>query len=169
MTIIKEKRQFFLGAAIASIVTFLDLLTKQITFNALDKIAFEQSIAFPQIEVTSFFNIAKVWNHGISFGMFNEIANSQLIFSLLQSSIALILAFWLYKNDKRHVTYALGLIIGGAMGNVFDRVKNGAVADFLDFHIAGYHWPAFNLADSCVFIGVAILLLEDLFFKKCKK
>lgn len=166
MTIIKEKRQFFLGLAIAATVTFFDLLTKHITFNALDKIAFEQSLKFPEIHVTSFFSIVKVWNYGISFGMFNSIANSQIIFSLLQFSIAVILAFWLYKNDKKHITYALGFIIGGAMGNVIDRVQNGAVADFLDFHIASYHWPAFNIADSFVFIGVAIIILEDLFFKK---
>jgi signal peptidase II len=74
-----------------------------------------------------------------------------------------VLLIWLYRNEKIYLTYALGLITGGAVGNLFDRIKNGAVADFLDFHIASYHWPAFNAADSFVFIGVAILLLEDFF------
>ena len=73
----------------------------------------------------------------------------------------------LYNRIQR--VFALGFIIGGALGNSIDRAKNGAVADFLDFHLASYHWPAFNLADSFVFIGVMILLLEDFIFKNSKK
>ena len=98
--------------------------------------------------------------------MFNQLEYSHLIFSIVQGSIALALIFWLYQNEKPHFSYALGLIIGGALGNVSDRIQNGAVADFLDFHIATYHWPAFNLADSCVFIGVMILLFDEIIFKK---
>lgn len=166
MRIFKEKKLFFLGIFIAFLVVFFDLLTKKITFAILENIAFEQITKHPEIKVTSFFNLAYVWNYGVSFGMFNDIKNSQIVFCLLQSSIAVILAFWLFNNKKMHVTYALGFIIGGALGNSIDRAKNGAVADFLDFHIASYHWPAFNLADSFVFIGVMILVFEDFIFKK---
>ena len=73
---------------------------------------------------------------------------------------------WLYCTQKLYMAWALGLIIGGAMGNLYDRIKNAAVADFLDFHIGMYHWPAFNLADSFVFIGVVLLLIEDLYLQK---
>ncbi|MBU6339677.1 MAG: signal peptidase II [Rickettsiales bacterium] len=166
MNIFKEKKLFFLGIFIAFLVVFFDLLTKRITFAILENIAFEQITKHPEIKVTSFFNLAYVWNYGVSFGMFNNVENSQIIFCLLQSSIAVILAFWMYNNNKTHVTYALAFIIGGALGNSIDRAKNGAVADFLDFHIASYHWPAFNLADSFVFIGVMILVFEDFIFKK---
>lgn len=162
----KKTKLFFLGLSIAAIVTFFDLLTKKLVFSMLDELG---SIN-PEIKVFDFFSLVKVWNRGVSFGMFNQLENSQMIFVLLQGGIALGLVFWLWRNQKLHFAIALGLIIGGAFGNVIDRVENGAVADFLDFHLYGYHWPAFNFADSCVFIGVAILLFDDLIFsKKCSK
>lgn len=122
-----------------------------------------QGIVNPQIELLPFFNIVYVWNRGVSFGMFNSIENSQIILSLLQGSIALILIILLYRNKDKYVSYAFSIIIGGALGNVIDRIKNGAVADFLDFHIASYHWPAFNVADSAIFIGVMMLLYKEFF------
>lgn len=152
--------------SIAVIAAILDLLSKRLVFAFLEKTALIHYAHNPEIEVFSFFNLVYVWNRGVSFGMFNQIANAQLVLSLLQFSIALILSFWLYKNEKTHITWALGLIIGGAFGNLIDRIRNGAVADFLDFHAFAYHWPAFNLADSFVFIGVMILIFEDLIFKK---
>jgi signal peptidase II len=106
----------------------------------------------------------------VSFGMFNQLKNSDIIFSIIQGGIGLILLFWLYQVKKPYLAIALGLVIGGAFGNTIDRFKNGAVADFLDFHIASYHWPAFNLADSAIFIGITILLCDEFIFnKKIKK
>lgn len=153
-----NKKLFLIGTLVAITVTFFDLLSKNLIFSLLD----QQGSINPEIQIFNFFSLVKVLNHGVSFGMFHDLENSQIIFSCLQGGIALGLFFWLYRNEKLHFAYALGLIIGGAFGNVIDRVQNGGVADFLDFHIATYHWPAFNLADSCVFIGVAILLLDDL-------
>jgi len=158
----KKHKLFFLGSAIAALVAIADLASKKIIFAYLD--GFDDQ----KIVIYDFFNLVKVLNRGVSFGMFNNLENAQIILSILQISIALILFFWLYNNQKIHFTYALGFIIGGALGNAIDRVQNGAVADFLDFHIANYHWPAFNLADSLVFIGVVILLLDDV-IKKNKK
>lgn len=160
------KKLFFLGTLVALLVAIGDLFTKQLIFSILENIALTQGSQSPEIKISDFFSLVYVWNHGVSFGMFNQLAHSNIIFSAIQLSIALILFFWLYHNVKVSTTYALALIIGGALGNAFDRIKNGAVADFLDFHIGTYHWPAFNLADSCVFVGVAILLLEDIFLKK---
>ncbi len=162
----KNKKLFFLGVAIAFCVAFFDLLSKRLIFSFLENIALAEQTSNPEITIFNFFSLVYVWNRGVSFGMFNNLENAQVILSILQGSIALILFYWLYKNKKPHLTYALGFIIGGAMGNVIDRIKNGAVADFLDFHIASYHWPAFNLADSFVFIGVAILIFDDLIFSK---
>lgn len=164
----KAKKLFLLGIFIVFCAAFFDLLSKRYIFAILENIAYSQGLENPEIRVFDFFSLVYVWNRGVSFGMFHNIENSQLIFCVIQFSIAVILFFWLYHNEKLHFTYALGLIIGGALGNFTDRVKNGAVADFLDFHIASYHWPAFNLADSFVFIGVMILLFDDLFFNKKK-
>jgi len=157
----KNKKLFFLGVVIAIIAMFLDLLSKRLTFALL-----ETKAPFDHIEVFSFFNLVRVWNHGVSFGMFNQLESAHIIFSTIVSAITIVMLVWLYRNRKTYLTWALGLIIGGALGNLADRIQNGAVADFLDFHLASYHWPAFNLADSFVFIGVAMLLIEDLFLAK---
>ncbi len=163
---ILNNKLFFLGVLIAFLVAFFDLLSKRLIFAMLENKAMEELTQNPEVKIFNFFSLVLVWNRGVSFGMFNQLEHSQIIFCVIQFLIALILFFWLYNNQKLHSTYALGLIIGGAFGNLFDRLRNGAVADFLDFHIMQYHWPAFNLADSCVFIGVMILIFEDLFFKK---
>lgn len=165
----KTRNLFLIGILIAFAVAFFDLLSKRIIFAILEKLALEQDTQNPEIKIFDFFSLVYVWNRGVSFGMFNELKNSHIIFTIVQSSIILVLFFWLYYNKERHFAVALGLIIGGAFGNVIDRIRNGAVADFLDFHINTYHWPAFNLADSCVFIGVMILLFDEVIFKKNDK
>jgi signal peptidase II len=157
-----DKKLFFLSVIIAFFVAVSDLFTKRLIFSILENIGSPN----PEIKIFDFFSLVYVRNYGVSFGMFNKLAHSNIIFAGIQFLIALILFFWLYNNKKPAISYALSFIIGGAFGNLIDRLQNGAVADFLDFHIGNYHWPAFNLADSCVFIGVAILLLEDLIFKK---
>ncbi len=162
----KVRKLFLLGIAIAFAVAFFDLLAKRLIFAILDNIALTTDVTNPEIVIFDFFSLVMVWNRGVSFGMFNQIGSAPVILSLLQFSIMVIVFVWLYRNEKPHFAWALGLIAGGALGNLSDRIKNGAVADFLDFHIASYHWPAFNLADSAVFIGVAILVLDDLIFKK---
>lgn len=121
------------------------------------------------IEVTSFFNLVMVWNHGISFGMFNDGDPHQyqpMMLSLLSIAIVTILLLWLKKAETKWQVWGLGLVIGGALGNVIDRLIYGAVADFLDFYVGTYHWPAFNLADSFICVGVFLLVLEGLFAKK---
>lgn len=155
-----------LGIFIAFFVAFFDLLSKRMIFAVLEQMAAESGVRSPEIKITDFFSLVYVWNRGVSFGMFNKLKDSQLIFTIIQFLIIMVLFFWLFSNEKRHFTYALGLIIGGAFGNVIDRINKGAVADFLDFHIGAYHWPAFNLADSCVFIGVVILIFDEVIFSK---
>lgn len=158
------KKLFLLGIIIAFFVAFLDLLSKRMIFAILE----QQAVVNPEIKIFDFFSLVYVWNRGVSFGMFNKLENSHIIFSVIQGLILVILFFWLYHNKKPHFTYAIGLIAGGAFGNLVDRVKYGAVADFLDFHIASYHWPAFNLADSCVFVGVMILIFDEMIFNSKK-
>ncbi len=119
------------------------------------------------IQVAPFFNLVLTWNTGISFGIFNNSGGlNSLLLSLVAVGIVVFLLFWLRKADNKWLAVGLGLIIGGAIGNVIDRAVHGAVVDFLDFHLSGYHWPAFNGADSFIFIGAVIIILDSLFSRR---
>lgn len=120
------------------------------------------------IEITGFFNIVLVWNHGVSFGMFNSGDPHHLqsiMLSVLTLAIVGVMIYLLKKSKNVFEATAFGLVIGGAIGNLIDRIVYGAVVDFLDFHIAGMHWPAFNVADSIILIGVLLLVFEGFFVK----
>ena len=115
------------------------------------------------IEVTSFFNIVMVWNKGASFGLLSSQSPwTQILLGGLAVAISIVLVVWLMKAQNRWLAVSLGLVIGGALGNAIDRAVYRAVADFLDFHVAGYHWPSFNVADIAITIGVIMLLLDGL-------
>ena len=119
------------------------------------------------IPMTPFFNLVLTWNNGVSFGLFNN--NNELnalILSVLAIAIVIFLILWLRKAENKRMAIGLGLIIGGALGNVIDRGIHGAVVDFLDFYVNSYHWPAFNVADSCITIGAVILIFDSLFSPK---
>lgn len=114
------------------------------------------------IPVLPFFNLVVVWNQGVSFGMFGGGAVSPLVFVGLSAVIVGAMVVWLRRADSLWTQIAIGLVIGGAIGNVIDRLLFGAVYDFLDFHVAGWHWPAFNVADAGICVGVVLLLVESL-------
>lgn len=111
------------------------------------------------MEITSFFNLVMVWNRGVSFGLLAE-HDARLLLTGFALLVCLGLARWMFYSPFRYTATALGLIIGGALGNVVDRLRFGAVADFFDVHALGWHWPAFNIADSAICIGVALLCAE---------
>ncbi|MSO70577.1 MAG: signal peptidase II [Alphaproteobacteria bacterium] len=114
-------------------------------------------------EITPFFNLVLTLNRGISFGLFNRDSEvGPFVFLALSLAIAGGLLFWLRRIDRAWIATAIGLIVGGALGNALDRLRYGGVVDFLDIHAFGYHWPAFNLADSAIVIGVGFLLLEGM-------
>ena len=116
------------------------------------------------INVTPFFNVVLVWNRGISFGMFsNESMAGVWILSFLALIIVGFLFNWLRKAESKRVAISLGLIIGGALGNVIDRAVHSAVLDFLDFYIGSVRWPAFNAADSFITVGAILLIVDSLF------
>ncbi|CCV11921.1 signal peptidase II [Mesorhizobium sp. STM 4661] len=111
------------------------------------------------IPVTSFFNLVLSYNEGVSFGLFADLfRNRPGILTFGTSLIVLIIIGWAAVAKNRTEAAALGLISGGASGNIVDRAKNGAVTDFLDFYIADWHWPAFNLADVAIVGGTIILV-----------
>jgi len=116
------------------------------------------------IPVTSFFNFVLTWNRGVSFGLFNNEGNfGAWFFSILAIIIVGVLLIWLRKAETKVQSISLGFIIGGAIGNVIDRVNHLGVLDFIDFHLGSSHWPAFNAADSFITLGAAVLIVDSLF------
>jgi signal peptidase II len=116
-----------------------------------------------RIPLIEFFSLVLVYNRGVSFGIFNDAPDwarwALIVFAAL---IAAALLIWMRYAESRLLALALGFVAGGAIGNVIDRVYYGAVVDFLDFHVGAWHWPAFNVADSAITIGVALLIVDSL-------
>ena len=122
-------------------------------------------LPYTYIEVTSFFNLVMAWNTGVSFSMFSDNgAYMPYVLLVVALSITAMFTKWLWKAENHLYGISYALIIGGALGNILDRSRFGAVIDFLDFHALGYHWPAFNIADMSVVIGISVLIIVSLFF-----
>ncbi|CAA7613206.1 signal peptidase II [Magnetospirillum sp. UT-4] len=155
------------GLILAAIVMILDQATKWWIVETVmrpEGVAETPFFSPVRIEVLPVFDLVMAWNRGVSFGIFNTDGPwNALVLSVLSLVISGGLVLWLHKAETRLVGYALGAIIGGALGNVVDRIRWGAVADFLDVHVAGWHWPAFNLADSAITVGAVLLVLDALF------
>ena len=124
-------------------------------------------LPYAEINIFPFFNLVMVWNQGISFGLFaQDSETSAWILVGLSVVITLLFLGWLFKTSSQLQSIGICLVIGGAIGNVIDRIRFGAVIDFLDFHAFGYHNQAFNIADSCVVVGVLSLIAYSIFFEK---
>lgn len=123
-------------------------------------------LPFIREEITPFFNLTMVWNQGVSFGMFQSGNPWPLI--IVAFIIAIIFSVWLIRSKNWVEAICLSMVIGGALGNIIDRLHFGAVADFLDFHVMGWHYPAFNLADSFISVGIVILIVNSLFYAQKK-
>lgn len=144
------------GYLVAALVLLLDQLTK---------LWIEKSLPLhTQRELLPFFNLVHTRNPGAAFSFLAQAGGWQVVFFvLLALAMALLLAFWLWRlpEERRLEQLGLGLILGGALGNMVDRLRHRAVVDFLDFHIGSWHWPAFNLADSAITLGVLLLLFNQ--------
>ena len=136
-----------------------------IVLDQLSKWRMERLLADAPMEVTSFFALVLAWNRGVSFSMLSRVPGPWVAWMLtaLAIVVAVVLLAWMSRATSNLMAVALGLIAGGALGNAIDRVRFGAVADFLFFHYAGWSFPAFNLADSAITTGAGLLLLESLF------
>lgn len=140
---------FGLAAIIVAFV--LDQATKLMALATLERAEARSVLAF--------FDLRLSFNQGVSFSMFAEtFAGRPGLLAAITLAIIALFAFLLIRSTARWEAIAFGLIIGGALGNALDRLRLGAVVDFLDFHVGDYRWPAFNLADSAIVVGVMVLI-----------
>ncbi len=152
----EPRRNIALGLALTAIVVVLDQLSKLWVVDRL-------TASRPFLRIGEFFDIVLVRNRGVSFGLFNnDAAINGIAFSLLAAAIVVVLLVWLRRAPGTLLPSAIGLVIGGAIGNVIDRLRLGSVVDFLDFHLGAWHWPAFNLADAAICIGVGLMVIDGL-------
>lgn len=163
------------GVAVVIAAVIVDQTTKSMilasqTFRALDCLGDERTCG--SLYLSSVFSLSMTWNHGVSFGLAQSAGWARWLLTLVQLGVAGLFAGWLIQAARPRLALALSMVIGGAIGNVIDRVRFGAVVDFLNFggpwfgwHIGG--WPVgfqwvFNVADACISIGAALLLLDQL-------
>ena len=131
------------------------------SFDQLTKTIIADIVMQPPrvIVITGFFNIILSYNEGVSFGLFSEILRGRPEILVFTSSVIVAgLLVWMSIAGRRLEAAGLGLMAGGASGNIFDRMQRGKVTDFIDFHLAEWHWPAFNLADVAIVVGALILV-----------
>lgn len=151
------------GLFTALIVLIIDQITKHFILH------FFMRHPIPY-KVNDFFNYVLAWNRGVSFSMFHS--NSSItpwILVLVSLTICFLIFSWMKKETNHKIIVCFGLILGGALGNITDRVLYTAVIDFIDIHYKTHHWPAFNVADSAICIGACIVLIHNLFFTKTEK
>lgn len=149
-------QSFLLWLGLSSFLLIVDQLTKIIAKNSLI-----EGIAQP---VTSFLNWTLVYNSGAAFSFLAQAGGWQRWFFTTIGIIAALVMIWLIRKNTHQTIFslALSLVLSGAIGNVIDRILYGAVVDFVDVHYMGWHWPAFNIADSAIMIGIILLLIDEI-------
>jgi signal peptidase II len=143
--------------ALSVLTLVADQASKQLLLNYLQKFG-------PVLPVVDeFFRLVIVWNRGVSFGMLGgDRSLPPWVLSAVAVAVCIGLFVWLRRVQARFTGWGIGLVIGGAIGNVIDRARWGAVFDFADFYVGQWHWPAFNIADSAIVLGVVLMLLDSL-------
>ncbi len=157
MNIPPPTRHFYLGLVLALVIFIADQASK---FALVDLLVEKGNAG---IDVLPFFKLEMVWNQGNSFGMFSDSGEMRKYLLIgMALAITALMVGWMWRAQTRLLTTALAFVIGGAIGNVIDRFRWGAVADFFYFHHGEWFWPAFNIADSAIFIGVVLLCWESI-------
>jgi len=159
-----RNKMAFVWLLMSALIVVMDLWTKGLATESLS--------LYRPVELTSWLNMTLAHNYGAAFSFLSDAGGWQRwLFTGLATVVTLVLIVWLLRlsvNEKLTAA-ALGLIIGGATGNLVDRVINGYVVDFIDVYYRNWHWPAFNLADSAITGGVILLLIDGLFLSLSAK
>lgn len=155
---LNHKRLVGVGVIILAFLT--DQVTKMMALQAL-------SPPGTRIEVTPFFNLSLAFNRGISFGLLSQDTSlGRWLLSLVILGVCGLMTYWFFQSRRWLSLMGFSLILGGALGNLVDRLTLGHVVDFLDFHWMGHHFPTFNGADTWVSMGALLILIETFFLKK---
>ncbi|MBD1143647.1 signal peptidase II [Pelagibacterales bacterium SAG-MED33] len=159
MSILSNSKNFYINLIIVLSIFILDRLTK-IYIIYLDKIN-----SGSELYLSKYLNIYLIWNKGIAFGLFSlDEKNFYNYLTIFIFIIIVLILFWIIKS-KGIQKYALLMISGGALGNLFDRIFYRAVPDFIDLHINNFHWFIFNIADIFITIGVSLMILSEFIVK----
>lgn len=151
---------------LAALVFIIDIGSKLLVMNTME-------YGWPnRIELLPFFNLLYVHNYGAAFSFLSDAGGWQRwLFTAIALGVCGLLVYWMRRAPASHklANSAYALIIGGALGNLFDRLYHGFVVDFLDFYVGTYHWPAFNIADTAICIGAGLIILEGFITDKKKQ
>lgn len=151
-----------LGLLVAFLVLALDQGSK------LAVLQWSDSWTGSMKEILPFMDFVYLWNTGISYGLFPQGDMGRWVLLAIKVVAAILFAAWLARTPRRREAVALGLLIGGALGNAVDRLVYGAVFDFISLHAFGFRWYVFNIADVAVVVGVIVLLYDALFTRASK-
>lgn len=154
------KKKFFINFFLVLIIFCLDRITKNFVISQ-SKINLSNDLF-----LSNYLNISLMWNEGIAFGLFAFDESFFYNFITILIIIVIIIVFFMILKNKGYKKYSLILILGGALGNLYDRIFFGAVPDFIDFHIGDFHWFVFNVADIFISIGVIIMILSEFMVTK---
>jgi signal peptidase II len=146
---------------VAVIVVILDMFSKHLALKHL--------IEYEPLPISKFFNLTLAYNRGAAFSFLGHAAGWQSwLFGILAIIVSIGILVWLKRlsKDQRWLSIALAMIIGGALGNLFDRICYGHVIDFIQWHVGSFYWPVFNLADSAICIGAFMLFFEAIFLRQ---
>jgi signal peptidase II len=151
------RKPVFIGGFATIMVFLLDYFSKYYALRSLHH-------QYAHEVIPGFFNLTLTFNKGVAFGMFSQLEDWLRVAALSASTVvALGVLAWVYKrygSQSLWIVAALGMVVGGAVGNLLDRLRYGAVIDFLDVYVGTWHWPAFNIADSGICVGVLILIFR---------
>ena len=139
-------------------LVILDQFTKALVINFFN--------LYDSVALLPMINLTFVVNYGFAFGLLNNPSLNQILVSLVILAIIIYFLYLLIKTQDKIFQLTLTLILAGALGNFVDRIFRGFVIDFIDIYIGKYHWPAFNIADSCITVGFIILMINILFLNK---
>ena len=139
-------------------LVILDQVTKALVINFFN--------LYDSVALLPMINLTFVVNYGFAFGLLNNPSLNQILVSLVILAIIIYFLYLLIKTQDKIFQLTLTLILAGALGNFIDRIFRGFVIDFIDIYIGKYHWPAFNIADSCITVGFVVLMINILFLNK---